>query len=164
MGSFLDCPKYENESKNESEINISNTCIERLTRKNGKFEKPPIKEDLTDDEWISHLKCLDDIHTFNNGLTIQETEELMESVEQSMGAIRSNVCSADKVIACLKKYPNCSIKCKHNVDEFMDCIKKSRIEIIKEKVEEENRCRQLEEEKALDIHIFEEKYDKEIKF
>lgn len=160
MGSFLDCPKYENESKNESIINISNTCIKRLTRKNEKSEKIPEEEPLTDDQWISNLKCLDDTHALNNGLTIQETEKLMDRFEQQMGPNRTNVCSTDKVIACLKKFPNCAIKCKHSVDEFIDCINKSRIEIIKEKVEVEEQCRQLEGEKEFYIDIVEETFDK----
>lgn len=38
------------------------------------------------------------------------------------------------------------IKCKRFIDQFIDCVDKSRIDIMKEKVEEEARCRLLEEQ------------------
>lgn len=157
MGNFFAYPKCEPTTKNESVISISNTCIHRLTNKNEKYapENPAQNDDipLTDNEWISHLQQLDDIHSRNNGLTNQEIEELMNRVEKQIGTIRSNICSTEKLITCLRKYPHCPIKCKHNVDEFIDCINKSRIDIIKENIEEDERCRQLENIALLEQEI-----------
>lgn len=147
MGNFFDCPKCEATSKTESIISISDNCINRLTDDGSKKKPKSEKEDLlqTDDQWIKHLKCLDDIHSLNNELTIAATEKLLEQVEKQIGFVRPQICSPEKIIACLNKHLNCPIKCKKYINEFIDCINKARIEIIQEKIEEAEKCRLLEE-------------------
>lgn len=144
MGGLFACPKCETEVKNESVINISDSCILRVTGDEVYEKSTDEKSPQTDEEWIRHLKCLDEIHSLNGGLTPENIEKLIEDVEQQIGSLRESICSSEKVIACLSKHQNCSIRCKRYVDEFIDCINKNRIEIIKENAEERERCRLLQ--------------------
>lgn len=144
------CPKCEPEIKNESVISISDNCIYRLTNDKGKSSSKKDDTPQSDEEWIAHLKCLDEIHSLDQGISVLVAEKLMDQVQEEIGFIRGQICLTDKVIACLKRHHTCPIKCKHSIDEFIDCINKSRIEIIKEKVEEEEKCRLLEEKGLLD--------------
>lgn len=50
---------------------------------------------------------------------------------------------------CLKNEKHCVIKCKKLIDEYIDCIDKTRIDIIKQRIAEEERCQLLEERDRL---------------
>lgn len=47
---------------------------------------------------------------------------------------------------CLQKQNNCLIKCKKLLDDFIDCVDKYRIEIIKEKIIENETNRNQEDD------------------
>lgn len=146
MGNLLAPAECQPAAKNESVISISDNCIDRLIQDDVKDKSQSKGEKLlTDEQWMMDLKYKDDIHSINNDLTIFAIEKLMDNIEKRIGIIRTNICSTDRVIACFQKHSTCSINCKRYVDEFIDCINKARIEIIKQKIEEENECRLLEE-------------------
>nr|XP_023029255.1 uncharacterized protein LOC111517355 [Leptinotarsa decemlineata] len=153
MGNVLFSELFDHESNPSSEesiINLSDNCIKMLVKgvSNEKSEPPADNTDTTttedveerpDDEWMKKLKVMDDVHSNTNGLTLPAVNELLDKVESQVDKIRPQVCSTFLLLLCLKKNENCMIKCKKLIDEFIDCVDKSRIEIVKEKIEAETK-------------------------
>lgn len=137
-------------NKNESAINISDSCIHKLSNqktKDSKKSKPVNLPSMTDDQWKAYLNKLDETHTEENKLTVSRAEHLMDHVEIQIDTQNEQSCSAEKLISCLTKNRTCTIRCKQYVDEFLDCINKSRVDIIKENFAEYQRCQELETRK-----------------
>ncbi|XP_076270216.1 uncharacterized protein LOC143202511 [Rhynchophorus ferrugineus] len=134
----------------ESVINLSNSCIDRLTGEEEDL-RLDLSKDSSEKEWMMKLKCLDDAHSNTYGLTINCFEELIKQVESQIEPIRPLVCSSDEVIQCLKKNPCCGIKCRPVMEKYIDCIETYRINIIKEQIENE-----LKEKRKEDQDIVEE--------
>ncbi|VEN46535.1 unnamed protein product [Callosobruchus maculatus] len=140
MGNIFFCETCPEVPNPESEINLSDDCVQKLVtgEKGQKSKKEEAELTLSEDAWMKKLKCLDDIHTNENGLTVQAVETLIAQVESQIGAVRPNVCSSEQLIACLQKNKDCMIRCKHAMEDFIDCVDKSRIQIIIEKTKQED--------------------------
>nr|CAH7719815.1 unnamed protein product [Callosobruchus chinensis] len=140
MGNILFCETCPEVSNPESEINLSDDCVQKLVTgdKNKKITKEQAELTLSEDGWMKKLKCLDDIHTNENGLTMQAVETLIAQVESRIGAVRPNVCSSEQLITCLQKHEGCIIRCKHAMEDFIDCVDKTRIQVIIEKTKQED--------------------------
>lgn len=54
-------------------------------------------QELDDEEWMIALKCLDDVHSNKNELTIQAVEALIRKVEGQIGSIRPQLCGSEAV-------------------------------------------------------------------
>ncbi|CAG9768307.1 unnamed protein product [Ceutorhynchus assimilis] len=128
--------------KPETVINISESCVDRLTReekesaeKQASAEVLNIPQNVSENDWIMKLKCLDDAHSNTYGLTVQGFYKLADEVESNIEDVRPNLCSAVDIIQCLKKNKCCSIKCRSHMDRFIDCVDTTRINIIKEQIE-----------------------------
>ncbi|KAG5888647.1 hypothetical protein JTB14_021272 [Gonioctena quinquepunctata] len=158
---FYDIFARENNAESgESIINLSENCISMLIKgvsndlpNNGgancseNFQMGPITDStpsegvhqaIEDDKMMKRMKVMDDVHSNKNGLTIPQVNDLLDTVESQVEKIRPQVCSTYLLLMCLNRNENCMIKCKKLIDEFIDCVDKSRIEIVKEKVVAEN--------------------------
>ncbi|KAJ8961182.1 hypothetical protein NQ318_008864 [Aromia moschata] len=126
---------------------MSDNCVAKLTK--GEKQKlcgkiPSKSSKLKDDEWMKKLKCLDDIHSHENGLTQQALECLMCKVEMQLEPVQKVACPTERLLLCLTTQENCAIKCKQLMEEFIDCIDTYRINAIKARVEEEKEAAQKE--------------------
>ncbi|XP_050307101.1 uncharacterized protein LOC126743891 [Anthonomus grandis grandis] len=157
MGNILfPCGSANNKKKPDGIINISQSCIERLTKEEKESgikypgEELNIPVDLTEKEWILKLKCLDDAHSAEYGLTSQAFYKLADEVESKIEPIRPNICNPQDVINCLNKHGCCSIKCKSQMDKYIDCIDTFRINIIKDKIAAEQKELRREEQEIVE--------------
>ncbi|KAL1491271.1 hypothetical protein ABEB36_011891 [Hypothenemus hampei] len=142
-----------NEKKSESVINLSESCVERLKREESD-KKPPgaelnIPENLSEKEWMIKLKCLDDAHSNTFGLTIPNFHKLADQVQSQIEQIKIVYCDSNAISQCLQKNSCCSIKCKPEMDQYIDCIDAARIGIIKERIECELKEKRKEEQEIV---------------
>uniref|UniRef100_A0AAR5PKY8 Uncharacterized protein n=1 Tax=Dendroctonus ponderosae TaxID=77166 RepID=A0AAR5PKY8_DENPD len=102
MGNIL-FPCRTDKNTSENVINLSQSCMERLIRKEKEVEKKypevqelQIPENLSEKEWMMKLKCLDDAHSNTYGLTVQAFYKLIDKVESQIEPVRPGICDPDK--------------------------------------------------------------------
>ncbi|KAJ8916763.1 hypothetical protein NQ315_013968 [Exocentrus adspersus] len=88
MGNIL---SSDTDDKNESVINLSDNCVNRVTKEEKKCASST-PDKLADGEWVKKLKCMDDIHSQENGLTYQCLLDLIKRVEVQLHDLRPPVC------------------------------------------------------------------------
>ncbi|ENN76289.1 hypothetical protein YQE_07252, partial [Dendroctonus ponderosae] len=156
MGNIL-FPCRTDKNTSENVINLSQSCMERLIRKEKEVEKKypevqelQIPENLSEKEWMMKLKCLDDAHSNTYGLTVQAFYKLIDKVESQIEPVRPGICDPDKIIECLKKNSCCTIRCRSEMEKYIDCVDTFRINIIKEQVECERKEKRKEEQEIVE--------------
>ncbi|XP_060518527.1 uncharacterized protein LOC132697220 [Cylas formicarius] len=142
-------------TQNESIINLSDHCLEKLTNENKEVsdtsdDKQSALESPSDGEWMLKLKGLDQTHSNTNGITVEKIYKMIESIYQELEEMRPVICSADEVIYCLKKHPQKMIMCKATMDAYIDCIDTHRINIIKEQIDCKLREKNKEEQNIIE--------------
>ncbi|RZC36087.1 uncharacterized protein BDFB_004408, partial [Asbolus verrucosus] len=96
------------------------------------------KQVTSEERWILKLKCLEDAHSKQNGLTQEGFDDLMARLEKRLKSakIPVNCEKRDRLIECLSKNPTCMLNCKREMDDFIDCVDTIRIRRIKERIQE----------------------------
>ncbi|XP_072386696.1 uncharacterized protein [Diabrotica undecimpunctata] len=167
MGNILFGRRACDHPTDESAISLSDSCVEKLIKPPEEREDvicKPSDERIEDDKWMRKLRCIDRTHSEENGITLENMEQLFDTVEKKIGEkLEQADCPTDELIECLKTHKTCIIKCSTYMNNFIDCVDTARIEAIKKSFlkEEENECHKIPSEKTCQISLDEEEEEEE---
>ncbi|XP_057670992.1 uncharacterized protein LOC130902743 [Diorhabda carinulata] len=154
MGNVLFGQRCDHPS-DESIINLSDSCVDKLLKPPEERENvicKPTNIRIEDDKWMKKLRCKDELHSKSKGITLEDIEKLLITIEGKIGEIRHPNCSTEDLIACLKQNSRCIAKCEKYMNQFIDCIDTARIEAIKKSM-----ILQKTEDTSVDCDISSEK-------
>uniref|UniRef100_A0A6P7FZI1 Uncharacterized protein LOC114335865 n=1 Tax=Diabrotica virgifera virgifera TaxID=50390 RepID=A0A6P7FZI1_DIAVI len=167
MGNILFGRRVCEDSTDESAINLSDSCVEKLIKPPEEREDvqcKPSDERIEDDKWMKKLQCLDRTHSEENGITMENVEQLFETVEKKIGdKLQHADCPTDELIDCLKAHKTCIIKCSTYMNNFIECIDTARVEAIKRSFandEQQHECHKIPREKPCQNSLDEEEQEK----
>ncbi|CAH0558236.1 unnamed protein product [Brassicogethes aeneus] len=138
-------PKEEHPQQEEAPQEIAS---EKQAKEENFCPPEPVYQEceLDDCEIIRMLKCTDEKHSIENGLTKEDFEALYEKVSSQIHITYNMPCNQNQLLKCLQRNPDCSIKCQGLANSFIDCVDKERIIKIKEKIEIEQKERRIKQE------------------
>ncbi|OXU25171.1 hypothetical protein TSAR_005628 [Trichomalopsis sarcophagae] len=115
-----DCPETSNSTQKIRGMDIGKGMQERI--KTGKVNEDRITN--YEKEWSKKLECIDQAHTKQNGLTISEAEGILRKLRKFADGGTPAACPDYKkrVLSCLKKNKNNSLRCGEEVEAFANCV------------------------------------------
>ncbi|KAF5299376.1 hypothetical protein FQR65_LT09417 [Abscondita terminalis] len=148
MGAIVSCNKCSS-NVTSSVVNLSEAVVHRVA--DGTEEPSSIKEEcvsMEDCAWFEKIECIDDAHSYQNGLVLKNIELHMQFLEKQMKEQKPEFCFTESLVKCLKKNPGCTYKCFKDMKHFVECIEVMRLEKIKcvaelnymNKKKEKNEC------------------------
>ncbi|XP_045470619.1 uncharacterized protein LOC123677924 [Harmonia axyridis] len=117
-----------------SVINLSSDCIQFI-----ETGKPPRKTvlkknfPLEEEEYFTRMKTIDDIHSHNSGVNFENFKKMANSLEATIQSNKSVPCAKRRLLNCLRDNEFCMIKCRKELDKFIDCVDALRLEVMKNK-------------------------------
>ncbi|KAJ9576136.1 hypothetical protein L9F63_006958 [Diploptera punctata] len=114
-------------------VTISESLVKRLETGEGDAKEQEARQAATDEEWMKKLKCMDDYHTEEHGLTFANFNKVLSSTEREIAlATKEFVPCHDKVrdlIKCYRQFKKCSLMCSREVQEFVNCVDETKKEM-----------------------------------
>ncbi|XP_044268376.1 uncharacterized protein LOC123013720 [Tribolium madens] len=121
-------------------FNLSRACVDQ-------FLNDESDNKLSfEDRWMAKLKCLDDVHSKQNGLTEEAFNEMVDKLEKKLKSKNIPVYCRNRelLLECLGRNPNCMLNCKKEMDEFIDCVDALRVRRIKERIQDSMHKKKLD--------------------
>ncbi|KAL3282292.1 hypothetical protein HHI36_005480 [Cryptolaemus montrouzieri] len=121
-----------------SVINLSDDCIQFV--ETGKSPRKSILKKnfpLEEEKYFTRLRALDELHSRNSGVNFESFKKMANSLEATLTSNKTVSCARRRLLNCLRDNEFCMIKCRKELDKFIDCIDGIRLEIVKAKFEKE---------------------------
>lgn len=91
---------------------------------------------MIEQNWMDHIKRIDDSHTLAYGLSKDSFNALVKQLELKFKQMADldDSCNRQSVIACLDKNQDCPLNCSREATEFISCTDKLRLQQMKERM------------------------------
>ncbi|XP_044750254.1 uncharacterized protein LOC123310702 [Coccinella septempunctata] len=117
-----------------SVINLSNDCIQFI--ETGKApRKTVLKKNfpLEEEKYFTTMRAIDDAHSRSSGVNFESFKKMANSLEATLTSNKTVPCAKRRLLNCLRDNEFCMIKCRKELEKFIDCVDALRVEVMKKK-------------------------------
>lgn len=137
MGNAFCVPKCEPVVQG-SIINLSDDCVCRILHENEpRISKLKKNFPLEEERYFRKLKHMDEQHGKIYGVSFEGFKKIADQLEKKIISNKTVPCAKHRLLKCLHDHEYCMIKCRQELDRFVDCIDAFRVQVIKEKIKKE---------------------------
>ncbi|KAK9870506.1 hypothetical protein WA026_008063 [Henosepilachna vigintioctopunctata] len=121
-----------------SVINLSEECVKFV--ETGKSPKKSVlkkNHPLEEDKYFSRMNALDDAHSMTSGVNFDNFKKMANSLEATLTSYKSIPCSKIHLLRCLQENEFCLIKCRKQMEDFIDCVDAFRLKAVIDKLKKD---------------------------